>query len=201
MKQLLIGDKIPYFLSVLMALMAFQINNIIKIQLDAPTISYRYKVINHQQIAKDVIKQDLECELENIGNTKAFRDIVLEITFSSKLDTPKYILKPKIVAVAPSTIVLDTLWDNIEEKLNVYNIPVIQPNAKYILKLSTLQNINIDEYPKLYFTSKDDVRLKEYGFEIFLAKNQILINWILLFTWIICIITYLYFLQKTTAKV
>lgn len=200
-KKLLHLKEVPYFFTLLLGLVAYQFNNIVSIQFAAPTLSYRFNVLNSKKVSATIVHDTLECELENITNDKVFRNINIIIAFRTELSTPHKVYNPEIIPISPSTIVLDTLCENIADgEENDYTIPEIQPNARYILKLTTQHNQNIDEFPKLYFRSSDTVRLKVYDWELWFVKYQVYVNLFLLIVWLIIGLYYFRYLYKNPVK-
>jgi hypothetical protein len=201
MKKILALEKIPYILTILITLATFQLNNLISIQLETPTLSYHFKTIKNSEVSSEVVQKELECIVENVSNKKAYRNMTIDISFRFPLDTPRKVYKPEIISVAPSQTLGDSLWENIEQgERNRYVIPVMQPNTKYILNLTTLQSRNMKETPKLYFSSTDDICLVKYNFWIFLVQNQVMVNLFLMRLWLIGIVIYFRLILKKEIK-
>ena len=184
MLKILLSEKLPYFFTALMALASYQLNTIVGLEVNAPTLVYHIKTINEKE-SGNITEKVLECEIKNINLTKSFRDLTIHIQFrndvSDSLPRPALVLEPSIVPISPSTIVIDTMITCIDGIINEYKISSIQPNSSYILKLKTKENNKINEYPKLYLYSDNDVRLIKRGMETFLVEHQILLN-IVIFT-------------------
>jgi hypothetical protein len=193
MSSILFSDKIPYLLTVLIGLAAYQLNNLIQLQADSPILTYNFKVVS-QKPAENGIEKQLECELQNLSRKSALRELNFHIAYRTSLPSPKKVMNPEIVPVAPSAILPDSLARSSFDLINEYRIPVIQPNASYVLKLTVQQNPDIKEHPKLYLESSDNVRLEGPNFEVFLLKNQAVINLILLLLWLFFILAYVIFL-------
>jgi hypothetical protein len=195
MSPILLSDKVPYLLTILIGLAAWQLNTIVQLQTSTPTLAYRYTVTNSTVTEKGV-EEELECELTNLSNGIAFRNLTIQAAYKTDLPDPKRVEDPVTVPVAPATILLDSLAKSEYHLMNEYKIPVIQPGMQYILQMSVLRNVNIQEFPKLYLDTPDTVRLTGPSFQVWLAKNQLSIHVALLAAWILFIITYLMFLSK-----
>ncbi|WP_259016604.1 hypothetical protein [Emticicia fluvialis] len=196
MKKFLLDDNVPYLFTILIGLAAYQLNNVVTIQIESPILAFSFKTIEENKVNSTIVERAIECEIENINYKKAFRSLEIVIAFRTILQEPHKVYNPTIVPISPSMIISGTNSINIDEDRNKYIIPVLQPNAKYILKLTTKQNISIKEYPKLYINSSDDVRLIETDLLVVLIKNQILINIILFVIWFILIIIYFQILKS-----
>lgn len=193
MSSILFSDKIPYLLTVLIGLAAYQLNNLIQLQSDSPTLTCRFVAVS-QKAVEGGIEKNLECELLNLSRKTALRDLTFNVTYRSVLPSPKKVMNPDIVAVAPSEILPDSLRRSSYDLMNEYYIPVIQPNTRYILTLTVQHHPDIKEHPKLYLKSSDNVRLVGPGLEVFLLKNQASINLALLLLWLLFILVYIIFL-------
>ncbi|MEM9299306.1 MAG: hypothetical protein AAGA64_13065 [Bacteroidota bacterium] len=192
--KLIYSKELPFFFTVLVGLIAYQINEIAKIQTDSPLLAYQFRVLENSEKEKTDISK-MECELSNLSRKESIRNIILHIAYKSDLPNPKIVRNPDIIAIAPSSIIPDTLYTS-GYGINEYKIPVIQPNAKYSLMFETETNHQIDEYPKLYLTSDKNVRLVQTSLMTLIASNQLTVNLILLCLWVLFSILYLVFLLK-----
>ena len=197
MKSILFRVKLPYLLTILIGLAAYQINNVIQLYVNAPTLAYEFEVISENNTEEGVEKV-LECNLTNLGKQEALRDITIDISYRSGLPNPKKVMEPEIIPIAPATIIPDTMVSS-AFGLNEYLIPVIHPGTSYILKMRVLENDSIDEFPKIYLKSSQSIKLTTRNFEVFLITNQVLINIILLTVWIAFIVIYFFMLSSKKA--
>lgn len=169
--SLLNREKLPYLLTILIGLFTYQVNNIIALQNDAALLSYYFEEISRVEQG-EIVTRELECHLVNYSRKKSIRDINLELIFKSDLPEPKKVSNPRIIAVAPASLTIDSM-SNEYELMNYYYLPVIHPSSEYVLQLTTTTNETIHEYPKLYFSAQGDVRLVAYNIEAFIASNQV----------------------------
>jgi len=199
--NLLVKDNLPYLLTVLIGLVAYQINSIITIYTDAPILAYRFTELSSQKEGRNN-KGSLKCELINYNRKRAIENIHLLVQYRTSLPNPKKVTSPEIVAIAPSFILPDSMRRNAFNLANQYKIPIIHPHAKYILKLETIANPSIKEYPKIYLDSKKSIRLvSERGnFRVFLIKNELVVNLLLLISWMLFIVFYTRYLSKQKKK-
>ncbi len=194
--NIFLKEKLPYLLTILIGLAAYQINNIISIHTDSPIINYSFKEVS-SKLDNGVIHKEWECTLVNYNRKKAVKDLNLQIAYKSDLPNPKKIDRPNIIPIAPSAILPDTLTSFAYGLINEYKIPIIHPHAKYILTFETKTNPAIKELPKIYLNTNESIRLIENNLEVFLIKNQILLNVILLLFWLFFAIYYLFYLTKS----
>lgn len=196
---LLLSDKLPYFFLTLIAIVSYQISTVINMETHSPILAFDYHTIEQKTIGDTVVKK-LACEIKNLNRDKAFKNITLQIRFrrDGYFNTlnPAQVRDPEIIAVAPSAIVPDTLVNCIDNNINEYSIPIIHPNSKYILNLTTIQNKEINEYPKIYIEATTDVNLVEAGLTTFLIEYQLPINLYILLVLMISIGLYLFFILK-----
>lgn len=192
--NIFLKDDLPYLLTVLIGLAAYQINNIISIHTDSPIIAYHFDVVAQRTVDGN-IQRELECTLVNYSRKHAIKDIGLSISYKSNLPNPKKVKNPAIIPVAPSAILPDTMTSSAYGLINEYRIPIIHPYAKYILTLETTTNPKIEELPKLYLNSQESIRLVPSNAEVFLIRNQIGINVTLLLIWLSFALFYLFYLS------
>ena len=194
--NILFRVELPFFFTILISLVAYQANNIATILTDSPILAYSYKVISEQN-KNGYILRELECNLVNLNRNEAYRSLELLISYKSSLPDPKEVSNPKIIPIAPSSMLIPHKeTHSVDNLTNVYHLPVIQPRGEYILFLSTITHSSIKEFPKIYLESNESIRLIHNNLEVFLVKNQILINiWLLIF-WVFVIILYLIILQR-----
>lgn len=193
--NILLKENLPYLFTILIGLAAYQINNLISINTDSPILSYKFHKVNVKNVEGN-IESELECHLINYSRKSALKDIQIHASYKSSLPNPKKVDNPNIIAVAPSTILADTMTNAAFGLINEYRIPIIHPYSEYILTMNTTTNPIITEYPKLYLNSNQSIRLVNDNFEIFLIRNQIALNIGLLFLWVIFTLVYLFFLIK-----
>ncbi|MEO0469575.1 MAG: hypothetical protein AAF206_08145 [Bacteroidota bacterium] len=195
MKNILLSDKLPYMLTVLIGLAAYQINNIIALHADSPLLVYAFDVKSIATV-ENGIERDWECTLTNLSRKEAIRDINLTAAFKSTLPSPRKIMVPDIIPIAPSPILRDQGHvESFADQINSYKIPVVHPRAQYILRMTTITHPDIKEPPKLYINSSENIRLTPGSLEVFLIRHQITLNIILLVIWSGFIMLYLIYIR------
>lgn len=193
--NLFLRKDLPYFLTILIGLAAYQINNVIALYTDTPVLAYEFETIS-SSTTKEGVTSELECRLVNYNRKEAIRDINITMSYKSSLPSPKKVEQPDIIPVAPSAILPDSARSSAFGLINEYKIPILHPFAEYVLKLETTAHPDIKEHPKLYLKSSESIRLVESNFEIFLVKNQVLLNALLLFIWVSFALVYMLYLSN-----
>ena len=193
--RILLNKELPYLFTVLLGLIAYQVNNIVEIQSKSPILSYKFESFNI--VKKENIKTyRLSCTLSNYSKNKSLREIRIDMSFKTSLPNPKKIYNPNIISVSPSAILPSSNWNSHQKLINQYNIPIIHPNSTYILEADIEVEKNIDEFPKIYLHSENEIRIVPYNFEVLLVKYQLPINVLLLFIWVVFSIIYITVLSK-----
>lgn len=198
LKKILLDDKTPFLLTVLISLAAYQMNNLIQIYTDAPILLYKF--VNKSNRYKKDENQIIDCILHNISRRKAIKEVKIYVSYASKDFKGRKITfkNPKIIAVTPSAPIPD---DNIELDIGLKNIyfeiPVIQPNTRYRLSFMADKLDKRNHFPNLYMYSTESIRLEQLSFETFLLKNQVIVNTGLFLIWIVVIIIYLFIMAQT----
>lgn len=194
--KILFTDKVPYLLAALIAVVVYQLNNIVKYVLETPAITYEYKVLETRDSA-NVSIDNLELRLLNINRKICFKNLVIDLKYSSLLhDEFEKIYDPQLIPIAPAPMIPDTMIESRHYKINRYRIPQLQPGGQYALMLTVRHKKEITDYPKVYLSSSENVWLVGPGIEVTLVKNQLLINGILLVIFAILIILYAIYLFK-----
>lgn len=188
----------PYVLTILVALLAYQANNMINYYTQAPTLAYCFDTESIEKKG-DKYHKVMSCELMNINNQKALRDVKISMRYSSKTPGKHSLYDLQIIAVAPSMIVPDTLIeenDRVQKNIK-FDIEVVHPRSKYILRFQSESDTSEKLYPKLYLRTKDNILLAEESLGIYLAKNQFCVNLIFLLIWGLGLLFYLKFWPKS----
>lgn len=195
MKSILFKDKLPYLLTILIGLAAYQINNVIELYVDAPTLAYDFTTIS-ENLTEEGREKVLECQITNLSKQEALRDITINAVYKTDLPDPKQVMEPEIIPIAPSTNLPDTMAISAFGLINEYNIPVIHPGTSYILKMKVLENKDIEELPEIYLKSSQSIKLTDRNLEVWLITNQVLVNVILLVIWLAFIVIYFFILSN-----
>lgn len=198
MKSILFKDKLPYLLTILIGLAAYQINNVIELYVNAPTLAYNFSTIS-ENVKEEGVEKVLECQITNLSKEEALRDITINMVYKTDLPDPKQVMEPEIIPIAPSTNLPDTMAISAFGLINEYNIPVIHPGTSYILKMKVLENKEIEELPEIYLKSSQSIKLTDRNLEVWLITNQVLINVILLVIWLAFIVIYFFMLSNKKA--
>ena len=205
MNEILRYKKLPYLLTILFGLFAYQINHLVHYYADAPTLMYEYKVLDEVQTDTGMI-QYIDIEIKNLTNDKVFKKLDFTIRYRSNVDTIYQELHafftPKLRTVSPSQI-LGTEQVSIERnfpyrwgKIIRYDIPVLHPQTQYILAIKTLNDPIPREMPKLYVSAENPILLKEKGCTTWVVEHQVEINFGLLGIWTLLILLYIRRLAK-----
>lgn len=76
MYRLLTLRNFPYLLTIIIAIIGFQINYLIKMTVETPVVEYELEKISEKTMKGQTIRK-LECKLTNITNNFSFENIVL----------------------------------------------------------------------------------------------------------------------------
>lgn len=192
MKGILGHKEFPFILTLLFGLLGYHINEITKSILSSPSIEYDFKVTESKNI-NDTAYKSYEYVITNITTDKSFNN--LTINFESKNNSQK-IFNPATIAIEPSSLHFITP-ESLDKRLLVYEILTFQPGDKYKLTFQSISQLkDVDSNPSLYLTSTNTVRIIRTSFITWLVKNYIIVNTILLTTWIMLILLYLFKLKK-----
>lgn len=206
MKGIILSDKLPYFFTLLATLIAYQINNLVNIETNAPTLVYCFKEVSQFKLNSEVINKRIECSLKNISTNVLMKDLEVQIKFRYDMENilpmPYKVFHPDIISISPSALLGKNIIDigSGDSIMVSYRIPAIQPNCSYILEFETIQNKQIKEYPKIYISSSSNaVRLVnrvDKSLIIFFVENQFVLNLILLCVWLVTFCIYIYLIGK-----
>ena len=195
MRQLLLSKEIPFFLTVLIGLMTYQMNGLVRLYTDSPILSHSFKTTHSKKKGTKLVRT-IECELTNHDRKKTLKNVELVMMYESAVKGSKIVKSPDIVATAPSRILDNTYRSNFGEAINEYLIPRIHPDASYTLKAKVITDAGVTTCPKIYLQSGDDIRLLGPSFEVFIIRNQVAINVTFLITWFLFGCIYILIINK-----
>ena len=181
-------EKLPYFLTVLLAIIALQFNYTVDSIFKIPILEYNFQstdIKNKEGLSQKILT------VKNISSDKAIENFHLQLRYKS---TSSVVLKyPEIDPVPPATIIQkDPQYT--QDKLLYYPIQIIQPDMSYELRYFTDDN---HSHPYLFFECNQPIKLKEKSFFTWFLKNHILINICFMFLFITLSIFYLLKLPKS----
>lgn len=187
------AENLPFFLTLFIGLMGFQLNQLSENFLKSPAVSYNFKVIN-EDMSGSQVKRDLTCTIKNISSETSFKDLKINFWFQ----------KHDILISTPS-ITLGTLGsrhditeNELENRMIEFNIGHFQPEFEYHLNFKTISNIDEEAFPSLSFTSNQTVRFVPTSPMTWLAEHYFLFNIICIITCFLIIIIYMINLNKKT---
>jgi hypothetical protein len=198
MRKPLLSDNLPYLLTVLFGLVAYQLNHIVTYVSELPLIAFDYRILN-QNDSSNMVTQNLEIEIENINRKKGFDNLVFDVKYSSEFGQDSEISSPELIPIAPAAILPDTLVTNRHLRLNHYVIPRLHPGGLYLMRLTVRHPKKIKDFPKLYLRTNQDIWLTETNWEVFVVSHQLGINIMLLILWTVLILFYFYFITKNNS--
>lgn len=172
-------EKPPYIFFVFFGAFSFLIGNL-NIE-NSNALVYNFEKLD-SQITNDTLIRKFECEIYNLSNKEALKNIELVIKFSTKLKPLRIVKHPNIITKERANLSNKMLYYNISNIENRYEIPIIQPNSSYILEFETITNVNNNNLPKLYSgNDKTVIRLIPKTFLTIIKKNIIIVNILALF--------------------
>lgn len=192
MYRLLTRKNFPYLLTIIIAIIGFQINYLIKITIETPIVAYELKEISEKTVKGETIK-NYECELKNITNNSSFKNIALNFLFKQDIDAE--ILNPDFEAIPPSAL-LNVDPKSLNNLIVQYKIDHLQPGFKYVFTFTTKMKEGESFSPNLYLQSDDTIAIKKKSFSTWLVENQSLANLIILSTLLALLFIYLVIISK-----
>jgi len=194
--RILIDDKLPYLFTILLAIVAYQIDHFINYNLETPIIQYDYSTLSKKDSA-NLSVEHLQVKITNLNKKISFKNLIFNIKYSSKVNCkPCYVGEADLIPVSPAPILSDSCAYNIESKMVGYKIPQLQPGGTYLATLVVKHNPAVTENPLIYLNSSDSVWLTSSNAETFIINNQVLINIILIMLSFTAIIVYAILVNK-----
>lgn len=194
MNRLFTLEHFPYLFTIVISVIAFQFNYLIKSTLETPTVEYDLKQISEEtDDTNKVTVRKYACEIVNISKNTSFENVILNILF--KEDIVAEILNPDFEAVPPSAL-LNVDKESLNNLIIQYKIARLQPWFKYIFTFTTKMNKGEHFLPDLYFQSKDTITIKKRSLLTWLVKNQSFVNIIIILTLVAVMIPYLVLISR-----
>ena len=201
--RVLIDDKLPYLFTILIAIIAYQIDHLINSTIDTPIIEYKFNKLGSIDSGQYSI-DNLQIQLTNLNKKRAFKNLAFYIKYKTKDDTTytsdNAIYDPELIAVAPAPFLPDSCAKSWHAKFNRYQIPFLQPGGSYLVKMTVKHKITEDEFPNIRLTTSETVWLKGSDTQTFIIKNQILINICIILISLLLIVGYAALVNKYQPK-
>jgi len=188
--RILIADKLPYLFTILIGLIAYQVDHFINNLSETPLVNYGFQKIDSKDSAGFKV-DSIQVLIANLSKKRCFKNLDFDIKYrySGTLKTPD-VYAAELIAIAPSMILPDSNARNSGYKLNNYKIPQLQPNGQYYAILKLRYKGEFEEMPSVYLNSKDNILLTNANSDTFIIKNQVWINLILIILSLVGIILY-----------
>jgi hypothetical protein len=193
MYRLLTLRNFPYLLTIIIAIIGFQINYLIKITVETPVVEYELEKISEKTMKGQTIRK-LECKLTNITNNSSFKNIVLNFLFPEGIEAE--ILNPDFKVIPPSALHNVDGPESLNNLIVQYKIDHLQPGFKYIFTFTTKMKEGESYSPDIYLQSDDTIAIKKKSFSTWLVEKQSLVNLIILATLLILLIVYMVTISK-----
>ena len=159
---LLTRKNYPYLLTIIIAIIGFQINYLIKITIETPIVEYELKQISEKNKSGEKIKY-YECEFTNITHNYSFKNIALNFLF--KKDSNAEIFDPDFKIIPPSAL-LNVEKTSLNNLIIQYKIDHMQPGFKYVFIFNTKMKEN-----KNFITAKQKKKTFVHGHHISFFKQ------------------------------
>jgi hypothetical protein len=185
-------ENFPYLLTIIIAIIGFQLNYLIHTTVESPIVEYELKKVHEKSEAGQAIS-NYECEITNITNTTSFKNI--EIHFLFPEGTNAAILDPSFQVIPPSSLYnvgMNTLNDRIVE----FTIDRLQPGFKYLLTFTTKMKEGENHLPNIYLQSANAIKIKPKSLLTTLVEHQSFVNSIILAMLIILVVLYIPIILK-----
>lgn len=194
MKKILKLNEFPVLLTLLIGMLGYQLNDIAKSMLNSPTIEYVFKTIKSKPDGKYSIDSNI-CTLTNISNTKAFRELTINLKFPSSSNNK--IFDPELNVISPSSLHHKEAIPDVDSTFVTYELPRIQPGFQYEFFFKTkVPKAEAGVMPKVYLSTTDTIRIVERSFKTIIVANYLLISSLLVLFWTLLILGYIYYLLK-----
>lgn len=193
MKRLLQLDSLPFLLTFLVSMATYQINQIIENTIEKPIVEYEYSM-EAKATNDTLVERVITCSFRNVSQKYSFKNIGIAFMYDMHIKTK--IQNARIITINPSS--LKSVSSETPQKLMGYfEIEQFHPGFEYTFIFDTKGSVNAPIYPKLFIQSEDTIFVKEASALTFIAKNQILINFIVFVLLLIVIVIYLFEIKKT----
>jgi hypothetical protein len=177
-----LNDKLPWFFSLILAVIGWTITHIVDRVNETPALEY--KISN--EISSNF--NNVEIEITNITRSTAFQNIIIVLQdvgdirnycgYEAKKIDEEFC--PKITPVQPAEDGKEA--PSVDERSVSFNIPRIMPGSVYRIKSPYVKT----ETPKIRISSNiSTIKMTSRNIETVFAKNEIDILLILLSSWII----------------
>ncbi len=192
MKNIFQAQQVPYFLTLLIAIIGFQVNYLIDSIVNIPAVEYYFE--------KNVIKSDdgteyynLNCMVTNLSRKTAFDSLSISLRYKNDYEFTHVELIP--VPPASRSGLKESL---IDKKYAKYTIVKLQPGSVYELNATVkARKEGSFIFPLLYLATEDTLKMKKRSFSTWISKNQLFINFIIILFWIVIVVIYFKILNKT----
>lgn len=186
MNNIFTTDKVPYFLTLLFAILALQFNYTLDSMSKIPVLEYDFQ--EGEKIIEDTLMQKLLI-IKNISNDKTIENLHLQLKY--KNNTKSIIAWPDIDAIPPASVIQKDP-EYTQNKLVYFPIKIIQPGLSYRLKYFT----NDELLPIVHFQCDKPIKFLEKSFYTFLLRNQFTLNFISMLFFLIISILYIIKISK-----
>ena len=197
MYRLLTLRNFPYLLTIIIAIIGFQINYLIKIIIETPVVEYELKETYKETMNGQTIKK-FECRLTNITNNSSFKNIVLNFLFPEDIDAE--ILNPDFKVIPPSALHNVDGPKSLNNLIVQYKIDHFQPGFKYILTFTTKMIKGENYSPDIYLQSDDTITIRKKSLLTWLVEKQSLVNFIILATLLFLLIVYMVIISRNKVR-
>lgn len=192
MKQFFIAKEVPYFATILFALLSYQLNNIVIRITESPTIEYKFEIEN-QQCKNDSVKREIKCIFNNVSKDNSFRNLTFIFLYDLHVTTE--IFNPKTIVISPSS--MDGVKvDCAQNRVASLTIKHIQPGQQYEFLFTTIGKKGATKFPKIFLDTDNTIRLLEHSLNTIIAKNYLGFNIALSLLWLILISIYFHYSSK-----
>ncbi|MEM7551820.1 MAG: hypothetical protein AAF363_19220 [Bacteroidota bacterium] len=169
---------------------------LVKEVIESPAIEYKFEVIEKKD-SLDRVLRNIECTITNITSKKSFENLKVDFLFDENSENE--IFNPDVTVITPSSL-HNIEFDELDNIIVEFKINKLQPTFQYKLRFSTLSSNGDEEFPKLFLTTEDTVRIIERSPQTWITKNITLINLILIVLWILLATIYLMKYGKINKK-
>lgn len=187
MNKIFTAENSPFLLTMIFGLLGYQLNVLVKEVTESPAIEYRFETIEKRDSLNKIFR-NIECTITNITSQKSFKNLTINFLFDEF--SSDQIFNPDVTVVTPSSL-HNIDFDELDSIIVEFRINKLQPTFQYKLRFSTISSVGNEEFPLLFLTTEDTVRIIEGNTQTFVTKNITTINLSLIVFWILLASVYL----------
>jgi hypothetical protein len=190
-------EKSPFLMTLLIGILSYQLNYVINRERSLPILAVDRSTHSKTKLTDTTERRVIFFELKNVSDTP-IRHLDLVFAFATdsaeeKIPYPLDVTSVNAVPMAPSSF-----FDSATEKVlandqgGEVHFPVLMPENRYRVIVTTRQHHRAEKYPKIYVNCDQPLRLRSYGLRVWLSENGFWFNLGFIVLWVGLLIIYLW---------